>query len=432
MVDLLISKGADPNAKNKEGITPLDRSASRNAGDNSRAIFERLLHHGGTSADPKAMLQSASEAMVPVVRELAVYSKEQRPDAILLSLDGEYQFEGDRIRLSGARLIELEVRPSKDSPPPSLAEALRMVFSEQNFAQSIRILRRKTDGTFETVRQRVSTERVAMPKDWPALQWGDIVELRITGGYSGSEPPPRIHALKDQIPSRTITVRLGEISFQHTIPGDGRFWTDGQRSNEKIFPSQLEQILDLSRFTVRRKGSEQSIQVDFANRAVGPRFRFIDGDTVEMSFDPKGMKRHLPPRGSAAYVLRTFGDYGISGVDLAGGSTSGAVILANIQTLLESNLAQIGILRNAENWNMESLDLVAWLDSLPAREKWDREQIAASAPKFQSGDVILLSETPDTNAAEKTNATLAKLKEVARFLQIPRVVPPPAQASPPK
>jgi ankyrin repeat protein len=435
MVDLLISNGADPNSKNKEGVTPLDMSVVRRDGESSRAVFERLLHNGGTSADPKALLRSTSEAMLPIVRELVVYPKEQRPDAILLSLDGAYQFEGDGGRLDGARLTELEVRPSEDSPPPSLAEALRMVFSEQNFVRSIRILRRKTDGHFETIRVWVQTERVAMPKDWPALEWGDIVELSISGSHSGSEPQ-RIHGLLDQIPSRTITVRLGEISFQQSIPGDGRFWTDGWHHNEKIFPSQLEEFLDLSRFTVRRKGSAQPIQVDFANRAGGPRFHFIDGDTVEMSFDPKELKRRLPPQVSTAYVLRTFGvDYGIAsvGIGLAGGSTSGAAILSNVETLVESNLAQIGILRKAENWNMESLDLAAWLDSLPEREKWDREQIAASEPKFQSGDVILLSENPDKKAAEKARSARAKLKEVADFLTVSRrIVLPPTSAPPPK
>jgi ankyrin repeat protein len=422
MVDLLVSKGADPNSKADDGTTPLDLTVGNDL-KSSPATFEALLKHGATTANAKALLNRTSSTMLPIVREQVVYPKEHRPDAILLSLDGDSRINPSSLQ-GGPSLMTLEVRPSAESPPPTLAEALCEVFGRGSYPQSIRILRRRADGGFEAILEWAPAKGGGMPEKWPALQWGDIVELRVTTSQIAGKSLPGIDDLKGQIADRTITVRLGESSFLQKISGKGRYWTNGYQNDEKMFEG-LEALLDFSRFTVVRKGGQQPIKVDFTQPGAASRFRFVDGDTVEMAFNTKALDRQFGI-GNTSHLRWAGGDNDLMN---ANGNLSWGLIATQNCLPGNTDLSRIVVLRKAENWKLERLDMTVWLDSLPTQEKWSRDAISASVPEIKAGEVVLLFPVADEKAAAKSEKALNKLKDVGALIwhneHRARVVPPP-------
>ena len=449
-IDFLVSKGADINAKNSAGLTPLENFTA-NIGGSNKEMVEAFLKHGATVEDPIGLLRRSSKDNVSPVRELIVYPREKRADAILLSVSGPHSFNhdppneprpgvvpaGGSSSQSRPDLITLEVRPTADTPPPSLAEALCEAYDSyrSSYPQSIRILRPTTNDGFAPVLEWKQTDGAAIPKDWPALQWGDIVEVSVTSGYSGNQEPPSIRDLSATIPARSVTFRLGGLTIPQTIPGGNSFWLSEQ-TLRALIPN-TEYLADLTRFIVHRKGAAAPISVDFT-KPTETRFRLIDGDLVELSLN-------LP------HLYRQFGNGdGVSFISLGGDNGRGGFgemnlikLFADFLTNSPIDFQNILILRRAEDWKPEIIDVKAWLDTLPPSEKWERDSILASTPKLNEGDIIVLSPDPGPSAEKTTREVRSKLQQIklmssqpplpmpaAKKVQQPprpQVVPPPSQ-----
>ncbi len=427
MAELLISKGADPNAKDTSGLTPLDYVAQRSEAGKNADIIETLLKHGATVADPSELLRRTSEAMLPVVGERLVYPNAHNPDAILLSAYGDHRFSvvqpspqtantpRPRVQrpIQGRpELVTLEKRPAEGSPPPSLAEALREAYGSSGFLLSIRILRRNGNEAFETVREWKSWETPPLSKDWPALEWGDIIEVRTAGG--GNSSSIRIADLSALIPSRNVTFRLGELEIPKTIPGDKTFWLGGNSYEplQLIYPS-IESLALLHRCVIHRKGLPGPVALNFSE-PTHTRFRLLDGDMIEVSLNVPVLEQKFPNK-DIIYEYQ----YGAGEITEAGSGGNYNLLDRMVvrRRINAVDYSRIGILRRAENFNPEMMDLKAWLEKLPPREKWNKDTLMASLPKLNPGDVVVLigDQAPD---AEKTAAEVVKkLKEVQEAMR---------------
>jgi ankyrin repeat protein len=308
MAELLISKGADPNAKDKSGFSPIDYVATRDEVGSNAALLDTLLKHGASVADPRALLKRTSRAMLPLVRERLVYPETHRPDAILLSVD---KFPPIRLAPSPAhagpsqprRVIQdsrgghsapvtLEVRPSEESPPPSLAEVLSMGLNPGRNPQRLRVLRRSANDRFEVIREWTPVSGTPVPADWPALEWGDIVEADISGHASSALPT--IGDFADLIHDRTVRFRRGDTELPKTISGDEIFWLD-HNSGETLraLIPEIEVWETPQRFAIHRDGLAEPITLDFSEPTES-KFRLLDGDVVEMPSDSAEMEQSFP------------------------------------------------------------------------------------------------------------------------------------------
>ncbi len=438
IAEFLIAKGADPNAKDSAGLTTLDRVAAQNEVDSNAALIEVLLKHGATVADPRALLRRTSEAMLPFVGERLVYPKLHNTDAILLSVRGDHFFNQEPAPSGGARrprvrsqqesrpeVIALETRASPASPPPSLAEVMRMAFGQSGYPQSIRIIRRGENDRIDIIREWCESGGNKLPTDWPALVWGDVVEVRSSSGRSGDASSFGDFAA--MIPARAVTFRLGELEFPKTIPGEETFWLDSNASETlpSLLPPNIQSVADQTRFVVRRKGLPAPITLDFS-KPTDARFRLLDGDTVEMSWDvPKLYKQF--ESGQSNHVLALTKDGGGSGSYLP---NSLVELLSQSSINGPIDFSKVCILRRAENWKPEMFDLKAWIEQLPPREKWERDALLSSAPKLNPGDAVIVIDNPAADA-EKTAAEIRKKAgEAATVMSVmrarERVVPPAA------
>ncbi len=415
MAEFLISKGADPNAKDSSGLTPLDHVATGDKSASNVALVDTLLKHGATVPDPRALLRRTSEAMLPFVGERLVYPKLLNPDAILLSVSGNHSFNqepapppgvpGRRVfdgsRASRPEVIAVETRASPASPPPSLAEVMRMAFGQSGYPQSIRILRRGESDRLEIIRAWAIIGGESLPTDWPALVWGDIVEVRNSSG--GTNRSPTVGDFAAMIPARAVTYRLSELEFPKTIPGEETFWLDSNTSQtlpSRLYPK-IQSLADLTRFVVHRKGLPEPVTLDFS-KPTDVRLRLLDGDTVEMSWDLPKLYQSFSNE-SAVNMISLAGQGGSGGF----GSQNPLDILTSIPVTPPVDFSKICILRRAENWKSEMVDFKALLDQLPPEEKWERDALIASMPKLNPGDAVILIENQAAHA-DKTAAEFRK------------------------
>lgn len=439
MIDLLISKGADINAKNKSGLTPLDVFA-RSSFENSAPVFEAFLKHGATVEDPIALLRRTTESSLTSVRELIVYPRVKRPDAILLSVSGRHSFNpppppssnnpAPRVVNSSQNrpdLITLETRPTPNSPPPSLAEVLCEAYTSNNYPQSIRILRPAANDEMKVIREWKQNEGATLPKDWPAIQWGDIVEVSVTNGYSGGQQPPTVGDLSAIIPARNVTFRLGGLDIPKTIPGNSTYWLDGnsKQTLDRLIPN-IENLADLSRFVIHRKGAAEPISLDFT-QPTETRFRLIDGDAVELSLNLPELYRQFG-EGESNHVIRFFG--GLVSSSFGGQSLVSYLSMNPVTPPMDFH--KILILRRAENWKPEIVDVKAWLDVLPASDQWQQDSLKSTAPKLNPGDLIFLMEDPAKGTEKSATEIREKLRRIDEIMngtrQRQRVEPPPASS----
>lgn len=408
MVDLLVAKGAEVNAVAKELGTPLDVFATGKT--DSIPTLEALLRHGATTLQPKALLERTSKDFLSIIQKKVVYPKEQRPDAILISFDNSLS-EG-----RGASLVTLETRPSLNTTPPTLAEALSEAAINPNsfIIHEIHIQRRSGGDRFETVREWKRSQTEVIPTDWPALAWGDILEVQTQNRNIGGRYSPKVWEFEEKIPNRTVTVLVGDFSYPQLMSGKNGFSVATSANAETRFLG-ISDLVDFSRFTVRRKGADKPIHVTLTDASF-PKFRFIDGDTVELTLDPKKSRADV-------VTLHWFAEGG------TGARYANDLVKALVNSAADlpkgADLSYVAVLRKAGGGTLERLDIGAWLDQLPPREQWSIEEITDSAPKVQLGDVILLFPTPDEKAAVKSAAIRAKLLEIANSTpqRRPRLAP---------
>lgn len=377
-----LEAGADPNLS-----APLYSAAYFDRTEAAKLLIE-------AGADPLALLGRTSKAILPWVGEHLVYPKTHRPEAILLSVSGNHSLNQGRppsepIR-AGARvprprvlattsspaLIILENRPSPASPPPSLPEALREAFPIEYEPGSIRILRRGANGTFESILGWQTKPVDTFPTEWPALEWGDILDVRNSSG--GKAGLPRILDFAAQISSRTVTYRLGELEFPKTIPLYETFWLDRNSCVTilSLIPPRIGELANLNQFVVHRKGFPEPINLDFTE-PTETRFRLLDGDTAEMSWDTAKINQSLGETPSNRVI------------SLVQDVKSERHIEMNLVDILLSNsivpavdYRKVCILRRTEKWKPEVVNFQAWLEQLPPIEEWEKEALIASTPKL--------------------------------------------------
>ncbi len=293
MAEFLITKGLDPNAKDSSGLSPLDSAARRHPTEQNIAFIEALLKHGAVVTDPLELLRRTSESMVPFVGERLVYSNFHNPDAILLSASGNHQFSvvppaDFRSRSSRSttppELVTLETRASPACPPPSLAEVMHMAFARQSgYPQSIRILRRGENDGFEIIHEWSAAADNSKPTDWPALEWGDLVEVR--NSFTHRHNALSVGDFFAMIPARGVTFRHSGQEMPVSIPGDGIFWLgSGSFDAFRHRLTEIEALQDSHRFSIHREGLSGPITIDLSGPPM-PIFRLLDGDTVEILSD---------------------------------------------------------------------------------------------------------------------------------------------------
>ncbi|MES2920704.1 MAG: ankyrin repeat domain-containing protein [Verrucomicrobiota bacterium] len=395
MVDLLVSKGADPNARDSGGLAPLDWMVSREEEIPPSAV-EALLKHGATVADAKALLQRTSLQLLPLVRDRLVYPKEQRPDAILLSRSGQG---------AGGSINPMEVRPAPGSPPPSLAEGMWPFFngSESNSSRiaNLRILRRKNAGNFETVLNWTPKKGDPARTEWPALEWGDIVELNSSNDaqfYPGQY-------LFSKVEPRSALFRLESWTSSPNL-NDGNIWMRESLGN---IPTDVAQFVDRTRISVIRKGVETPITVDLSQQ-MPHGFRLIDGDVVDLHFSENFWEQRLSDDLATVITQGLNIKRVVAGRSLVGTAAAYQGVL--------TDWSKVRIFRRGQAQPPRNVDLVAWVRSLPPRDQWDFEKIIASDISLQPGDVVMIPPSPAANdEARKLDSEIsAKLREVANFI----------------
>jgi hypothetical protein len=307
-------------------------------------------------------------------------------------------------------LVTAEKRLAKESPPPSLAEALCEAYGSSVYLQSIRILRCNDGKTFDTVREWKSWETPSLPTDWPALEWGDIVEVRTSsGGRSGAST---VADLSARIRSRTVTIRLGEVEFPKTISGNETFWLGGKDMGNDmeqmafIHPN-IGHLALLDRCIIHRKGLPEPVALNFSE-PTHTRFRLLDGDMIELELNH-------------AMIRKTFDQELVYELGAKGGwsGTQSLDLFSPDKWRNEGyrvDFSRIAILRRAENLKPERVDIKAWLEKLPPQEKWEQNVIVASMPKADPGDLVVLFENQSPDAEQTTLEVIRKMEAIREFL----------------
>jgi ankyrin repeat protein len=437
MDDFLVANGADPNSKTTAGLTPLDVIADYRTPLGS--VIEALLKHGATVEDPIALLRRSSPENLDAVRELIVYPRAFNPDAIQLSVSGSYSLREPEIPQQQGQtplnmlpsekrpdLVTVEIRPAAASPPHSIPELLREAFSGDSLLASIRILRHDAATGFKPILEWTFASGAPLPEELPALQWGDLVEVQIQNGYRSDQKPPSIDELVARIPTRDVIFSLAGLEIPKTISGSDTFWLDctSWQALGELIPN-IGEIADLSHFVIHRKGVAEPIKLDFAE-PTRDLFRLIDGDRIELSLNVPELDRQF---GESEVItsIKFFGNSGFSGT----GDTSLINQLGNVDK--DVDFYKILLLRRAEKWKPEVIDIKAWLEALPPKEEWTREildPLKVALPKLDPGDVLVFLEEPDSDSRRSANDTREKLQSVGDALRrFPRVVPPPSSPS---
>lgn len=454
-VELLVSKGANPNLKDKRGFTPLDTVAERT--EQNPAVFEALLKHGAVVDDAQALLKRTSMPMLPIVRERVVYPKEHRPDVILVStLTNVFEPRNPGQFLQQAYLGVTETRPAIGSPPPTILEVLSSSFANWDIRlANLTVVRKDPNGKFTRVFDWTPDSNQASLNHPPALEWGDIVEVQWTLN-SLNNNLPSVSGLLESMPSRSITLRIGKATLPQRLTDVSRFWLGNKDAfvvpggprmpqQPRMIPPPSQpgsdsppriagftfapEYFDHARISVTRKGVEKPIQVDLTRKDARP-FRLIDGDVIDLVLLDSVWKNRQE-WGNPIYLANDF---------RFAGTLESMGLLANLNRmdqpgssirLSKLDLSGIWILRNAAGQDTEQVDLAEWLKTLPDPETWTREKIIALDPELKAGDIVILptlSNDAGENERKSATETTERLRDILAFLGMrgsrgPRVVP---------
>jgi ankyrin repeat protein len=443
-VELLVSKGANPNLKDKRGFTPLDTVAERN--EQNPAVFEALLKHGAVVDDAQALLKRTSMPMLPIVRERVVYPMEHRPDSILVSTR-TYAYASppspNPPREEGY-LGVAETRPALGSPPPTILEVLSSSFANWDIRlANLAVVRKDPTGKFARVFDWTPDSGQASLNDPPVLEWGDIVEVQWTLN-SLNNNLPSVSGLLESMPSRSITLRIGKATFPRHLTDASRFWLGNKNSllvpggprmpqQPRVMvpptlpgsdsPPRIEGFtfaqgyFDHARISVTRKGVEKPIQVDLTRKDARP-FRLIDGDVIDLVLLDSVWKKRQE-WGGPIYLTGDFQSEfsfdqkgllaSLNRMDQPGSSFR----LSNL------DLSGIWILRNAAGQDAEQVDLAEWLKTLPDPENWTREKLTALDPELKAGDIVILpilSNDAGENERKSATETTERVRDILAFL----------------
>lgn len=433
MVELLVSRGANPNAKAKRDFKPLDAVVARD--DQNPTVFEALLKHGAVVEDAKELLERTSGPMLPVVRERAVYPKEWREDAVLIS--------------SGNFVGTADIRPPGGSPAPSILEVLYPSFESTNAnLKYLRIFRKDASGKVLAVFDWTPgsySESIANP---PELVWGDIVEFAWT---QSNDAPHFYNAIRQSL-RKSITLRIGGMKIPRTLTQSAHFWLGSKdslrvpglprgpqpgqtRGLQESISSEIaefkvsSEFFDLSQVSVERKGVDKPILVDLTRRNDRP-LRLVEGDVID--FAPlESVRKSIGERGQVMVMTQNTVLY----------FSVSAGLVKQLYELQRNRIAGrrtsdidwsgIRILRGAAGKESKMIDLLAWADALPDPETWDREKIRALDTELKAGDIVIIPSMPedsDSEGKKPVSETQKRLEQAMEFLS--RITPTPGQAQP--
>lgn len=440
MVEFLISKGADPNAKDNQGLTPLDAMAMANYFATTVPQFDALLAKGAVVADEDALLRRTAPDMVQLVRERLIYPKQQREDRVLISV--QCSPDSNFVR-------PIEIRPAPGSPPPSVAEGLRMLPRSGNFVpgiSGIKVIRREGGDHYKTVFEWIPQQNPRNPKTdvkFPPLEWGDIVELLLTGDNGSSNSTD----FEELIPDRKVDVRLGGVEFHRPLTSSYEYWLGDPekylpevrtgnylpRQPSSVRPpmnnpgeetssvSQLPLVpdfIDRSRITVTRKGVEKPIPVTIGADD-SPPFRLIDGDVIDLVMKD-GFREELRAN-HKQLVLTTDFKYGGT-ADNIGLFASVALFAKWQHEQMGIDATKVRILRGGDLEKTENVDfrkiIPENLGQLLARPgEGDIAKELEKSNVLQSGDWILVPRA-DPQTSKESDALLMNIRTVAEALRI--------------
>lgn len=451
MVDFLISKGADPNAKDNEGLTPLDAVARGKNSTATVAAFETLLAKGAVVEDPAALLKRTSPDMQQVVRERVAYPLAQSADNVLLSVRC-YAADGPQW------IMPLDIRPAPGSPPPSILEALTMTPNSGVYSSlgDLKVIRRDEEGRFRVVFDWTPRQKDGLNIEFPLLQWGDILELSLTN-ISGM---PRLGDFSGSLADRTVTVKLGGVSSSHKFihsfgllgdaaayfsktavvsgprPRLGRqsgYVTPNGNSSLSDFDL-IPDFVDSSKISVTRKGVEKPILVDLEAKNRPP-FRLIEGDVMDLVMK-ESVSEDLRTN-NKQLILTT--DFTLGKVVDHGGLFASVALFKSRQVNDQYfDFTDVRVLRKGNEKDVEHVDFskIIPADFNEGRDNPPHATFLKAEP-LQAGDWIFvsrLSPEADERAKESAEKLLNNIWIVAANESImesqpkpePKLIPPPS------
>lgn len=435
MMDLLVSRGADPNAKDAEGVTPLEVAVKAE----TPAWFTALLDRGAV-ADSESLLAKSSPAVLPLLRERLVYPKEYRPDAVLLSAQvASPRNSSDTV----AGIGPVEIRPAPGSPPPSVVEALVGFADNWQALKELRIVRRDGDGKFKVEFAWTVGPDGSIPKDFPALQWGDILEVARSYGAQASEAAE----LSRRLSNSAVTLRLEGLESVRTLGPETGVWlgvrptwlddlgnramnggpagTPRQprrviRPGEDSYPGigRLPGWVDPAKLKVTRKGVERPIELDLSGENP-PLFRFVDGDIVEGRVRAV-LQEELVQKKQCLLVTADFRSFRETDAPKQGLFRT---LYGYWQQGNPIDLSRVTVIRHGDIAKREEIrldELLASGDSGPS----DRE-LRKKADALLPGDWIVVSPLPSGSEVNMKMVPLLQSAMSLPVLQRGVVVPPP-------
>jgi len=177
--------------------------------------------------------------------------------------------------------------------------------------------------------------------------------------------------------------------------------------------------VDHSHISIRRKGVGKPFTENLDDKS-HPLFRLVDGDVIDLVLSEVAPKDLL----SEKKVLFLRQDFYVNKEEAS--TLMEAFAHLNWAGLPEPDhcdWTNVRILRHGAGHPEDRVDLVAWVRSLPPKEKWTHDELERLDTKLQPGDVVVLSPLPD-NGDEKTRETASKTWEkfgdVAHFIDSPR------------
>lgn len=280
------------------------------------------------------------------------------------------------------------------------------------YLANLRILRRKDDGGFETVFEWTPKANAAAPAAWPALEWGDIVEFDGSFGNQSGEVSLGMYTF-GKLPPLKAKIRLESWDAAYDLtefvdsenPVD-KIWLKQQLAN---IPNELASLVDRTHISVIRKGLGKPIELDLSKQK-HPGFRLIDGDVIDLKFSERFWSR-LPDQSVSVLTAMLKLNYTEP--------ESLIPILANHYEGIQTDWRHVRILQCGGDKPSRNVNVVEWMQSLPPREKWNKEEILAKDLKIQAGELVLIPPLRDGDEAEKKTAseTSDRIREVTKFLK---------------
>jgi len=291
---ILIDAGAKLELKNHGGVTPFGNIVERqNDTPESRALIDYMLEKGADTSVVQNRLSNLGDSpLLPYVMSKTLLLGKSNPGAIMLAFPRNWKVATG----------ENQILPG--TPAPTLQQLLRLNYqtlvdesvnfprngnrpgrsSEPLVVTDLVIYRLDEKGELGEVAQLADQEISRKPT--PALQWGDLVLFRVSLKENDKQQMPLVHYI-DGLESRTVTFKVG--AWEHKVNIENSPLTTPGLALRDHFSSELEELIDLTKITLRRAGGEaKTINLSLTHDP--KKIRLIDGDVIEYS-----LKKQVDP-----------------------------------------------------------------------------------------------------------------------------------------